>query len=233
MIQQYFIKQFEKFLQENMSEILEKFCFWISYYFFITPNYTMKDMDDEPRDWIDAEYIDPKGSDCLHNGVLPIQIAEKIQEKCHEIIYYDYLQPFIDKHPLLCHEMLLEVGIDRKEIECADYKTLIACHCEELNRYIGTFDGTKINQLFACSMSFMMHTYSDQVQIFVEKENRSCIERKYAYDLWGRIEREYKSQKLVSYPKRKSNQTFAAFVKGLGITPKEKELIRKYVANSI
>lgn len=191
MIQQFFKKLFDEFLQEQKEEIIAKLCFWIAYYYISVPKYMVNSSDilvhmnqthegytyDTIEDFLREYSGKTRGSLNFESRIYYIKFEEIIREKCREMIYVYYFPRFIDRHSLLCKELLREMGVGKTEIECGSFYTLIFNFCVETKDWVDEYEENVLKELFVLSLSFVVQAYGLNVYKYIkQEENRKEVE---------------------------------------------------------
>ncbi|MFJ8526756.1 hypothetical protein [Bacillus sp. NPDC094106] len=184
MIQQFFKKIFEQFLQEKEEEIIEKLCFWVVYYYIAVPkfivnssgflvhinqahkDYTYNTIEDFLREYSGER----RGGFYLEVRVHYIKFEEMIREKCCEMIYAHYFPRFVSCRSLLCKELLREMGISKIEMELGSYETLIFNHCAETKNWIHVYKENVLKKLFVLSLPLIVQAYCENVCEYMKQE---------------------------------------------------------------
>ncbi|HEK9099035.1 TPA: hypothetical protein SUB30_000259 [Bacillus pseudomycoides] len=184
MVQQFFKKLLDQFLQEQEEEILEKLCFWVVYYYIAVPKYIVNasgvlvHMNQTHEDYTYHTIEDflrgysggMRGTFYVGIEIYHIKFEEMIREKCREMIYAYYFPRFIKKRSLLCKELLREIGVDKTEIEFASFYTSILNHCVEAKDWIDEYEENVLKKLFVLSLSLIVQAYSTNVREYMKRE---------------------------------------------------------------
>ncbi len=191
MIQTFFKKLFDQFLQEHEEEIIAKLCFWVVYYYISVPkcivnssgilvhmNQTHEDYTyDTIEDFLREYSGKTRGAFYLGIEIYYIKFEEMIREKCREMIYAHYFPRFINRRSLLCKELLREMGVGKTEIEFGSFDTLIFNHCVETKDWVDEYEENVLKKLFVLSLPFIVQSYSTNVREYMkQEENQKGIE---------------------------------------------------------
>ncbi|MGH1141465.1 hypothetical protein [Bacillus pseudomycoides] len=191
MIQQFFKKLFDQFLEKQEEEIIAKLCFWIVYYYISVPKYMVNSSGilvhmnqthegytyDTIGDFLREYSGKTRGAFYFESRIYYIKFEEMIREKCREMIYAYYFPRFIDGHSLLCKELLREIGVCKIEIECGSFYTLIFNYCTETKDWVDEYEENVLKELFVLSLPFIVQAYGINVCKYIkQEENRKEIE---------------------------------------------------------
>lgn len=184
MIQQFFKKLLDQFVQEQEEEIIEKLCFWVVYYYMVAPKYIVSSsgilvhMNQTHKEYTYLtiedflrEYSEKmRGASYLGIEIYHMKFVETIREKCREMIYAHYFPHFITRHSLVCKELLREIGVGKTEMEFRSFYTLILNHCVEIKDWMGEYEENMLNKLFVLSLPVVIQVYRTNVREYIKQE---------------------------------------------------------------
>lgn len=184
MIQQFFKKSLDQFLQKQEEKIIEKLCFWVVYYYIAVPKYIVNSsgilvhVNQTHEDYTyhtNADFLREysgkmRGTFYLGIEIYHIKFEDMIREKCREMIYAHYFPHFINRHSLLCKELLREIGVDKTEMEFGSFYTLILNHCVEAKDWMDEYEENMMKKLFVLSLPFTVQVYCTNVREYMKRE---------------------------------------------------------------
>ncbi|WP_410982872.1 hypothetical protein [Bacillus cereus] len=184
MIQQFFKKLLDQFVQEQEEEIIGKLCFWVVYYYIAVPKYIVNSsgvlvhMNQTHEDYTYHTIEDflreysggMRGAFYVGSEIYHIKFEEMIREKCREMIYAYYFPHFINRRSLLCKELLREIGVNKTEMEFRSFYTLILNHCVEAKEWMDEYEENMVNKVFILSLPCIVQVYRTNVCEYIKRE---------------------------------------------------------------